>query len=223
MISSLYRSYNMEVERAYIIHLPNNATSQSLATRCLESCKKVGMPAKLYEGFDATGKEMTVPDYLRQQSWYKWLKVTDHHLSTTEVACALSHIALWVKCMELDRPIVVLEHDAIMLQPYLHHQAYNAVAYLGCSEQLKTSGGSLIPPFSSINKNWFFINRAHAYAIDPAVAKKLFTMVLDRGIFESLDIMIRADDVAIVQPGMFAYDAPGLTTIVNRKKDEKSS
>lgn len=223
MISSLYRSYDMKVDQAYIIHLPNNSTSQALSARCLESCKKVSMPASLYEGFDATGKEMTVPDHLKQQSWYKWLKVTDHHLSTTEVACALSHIALWVKCMELDRPIVILEHDAVMLQPYLHHQAYNAVVYLGCSKQLKDTSGSLIPPFSSINKNWFFINRAHAYAIDPAVAKKLFTMVLDRGIFESLDIMIRADDVAIVQTGMFAYDAPGLTTIVNRKKDEKSS
>ena len=223
MISSLHRSYNMEVEQAYIIHLPNNSTSQLLATRCLESCKKVNMPATLYAGFDATTKEMTVPAQVKQESWYKWLKVTDHHLSATEVACALSHISLWAKCMELDRPIVILEHDAVMVQPYLHHQAYNAVVYLGCNEQLTTQGGSLIPPFSSINKNWFFINRAHAYAIDPAVAKKLFTLVLDRGIFESLDIMIKADDVAIVQTGIFAYDAPGPTTIVNRKKDEKSS
>lgn len=218
-MESLYRSYNMEVASAYVIALSKNTVSLDLANRCLASCVQAQMPAQLYEGFDGTTGTVCAPSHLHNAGWYKWLKVTDHHLSSTEVACTLSHIALWVKCMELDRPVVILEHDAVMTQAYLHHQAYNAVVYLGCKEQLTQQSGALVPPLSSINKNWFFINRAHAYAIDPAVAKRLFGIVLERGIFESLDIMIKADDVAIIQTGMFAYDCPGETTITQRKQD----
>ena len=218
-MKSLYRSYEVDVSNAYIIYLPNNTISVDLANRCLESCKKINYSATLYEGFDGTGDEIKVPTSLKDQSWYRWLKVTDHQQSLSEIACSLSHISLWAKCMEEDRPIVILEHDAIMIRPYKQHVLYNGIAYLGCNDDLKKSRdtNSLLPWFSSINKNWHFINRAHAYAIDPPAARKLFINVMDRGIFESADVMIKADDVAIIQNNFYAYDLPGETTITQRK------
>ena len=122
--------------------------------------------------------------------------------------------------MELDRPIVILEHDAIMVKPYNTHQVYNGLVYLGSVENLRdpTLNQNLIPRHSAINKNWNFINRAHAYSIDPAAARKLFTCVLSRGIYESADVMIRADDVAIIQTDFYAYELPGETIIKTRKK-----
>lgn len=218
-MKSLYRSNNIDVSQAYIIHIPNNKVSMDMANRCLTSCQRVGQKVSLYEGFDGTGKEIIVPSHLKDQSWVKWLKVTDHQQSLAEISCSLSHISLWVKCMEEDRPLIILEHDAIMLKPYVQHTLYNSVIYLGCKEQLTGPSHTIpIPPHSAINKNWNFINRAHAYAIDPPVAKKLFTMVLDRGIFESADVMIKADDVNISQFDLYAYDEPGETTIVERKQ-----
>lgn len=216
----LYNSYDLSVEGAYIIHVPTNYNSYDMALRCLESCKKINYKASLYEGFDGTGSELIIPEHLKNQSWYKWLKVTDHLQSLGEVACSLSHISLWVKCMELDRPIVILEHDAIMVKPYLIHQVYNGLVYLGSVENLRdpTLEQNLIPRHSAINKNWNFINRAHAYSIDPAAARKLFTCVLSRGIYESADVMIRADDVAIIQTGFYAYELVGETIIKTRKK-----
>jgi hypothetical protein len=222
-LRSSSENHGMHVDSAYIIHLPKNPVSASLASRCQLSCQKVNMPVHLYEGFDATSGEIKIPQHLSDATWHKWLRVTDHHLSATEIACALSHISLWVKCMDLNKPIVILEHDAIMLQPYLYHQLYNGIIYLGCKEQLSQTQGNLTPPFSSINKNWLFMNRAHAYAIDPQVAKKLFTLVLNRGIFESLDIMIQTSEFTIAQTGLYAYDEPGITTITNRKQDIPSS
>jgi hypothetical protein len=218
-MKSLYRSYNTSVSGAYIIYLPNVEVSVSLANRCLDSCKQVGQKATLYEAFDGTSGEIRIPNNLKDQSWIKWLKITDHQQSIAEIACSLSHLSLWVKCMEQDQPIIVLEHDAIMVKPYTDHLIYNAISYLGCLDQINSKNiiNSVIPPFSAINKNWNFINRAHAYCIDPPVAKKLFTSVLDRGIFESADVMIRSDDIAIAQFGVYAYDLPGQTTIVTRK------
>lgn len=219
-MSFLFNTYKLQVENAYIIHVPTNEVSVDLANRCLQSCNKLNYKAILYEGFDGTGSDLVVPTHLINQSWYKWLKVTDHYQSLAEIACSLSHISLWVKCMELDQPIVILEHDAIMVKPYTIHEIYNGVVYLGSVDNLRTSeiSKNLIPIQSAINKNWNFINRAHAYSIDPAAARKLFTCVLSRGIYESADVMIRTDDVAIIQTGFYAYELPGETIIKTRKK-----
>lgn len=217
-MNSLFRNYDTNVSQAHIIYLPKVPTSLLMANRCLRSCNDVGQKASLYEGFDGTSGIINVPKHLENQSWVKWLKITDHEQSVAEIACSLSHISLWVKCMEEDRPLIVLEHDAIMVKPYKTHMIYNGISYLGCREQQQMTNFTPIPPHSSINKNWHFINRAHAYCIDPPVAKRLFTNVLDRGIFESADIMIKSDDVAIVQFGLYAYEEPGQTTIVERKK-----
>jgi hypothetical protein len=219
-MKSLYNSYDFSIENSYIIYLPNNEISFTLAQRCLASCQNQHHSAQLYEGFDGTSTELKVPYHLQNQSWYKWLKITDHYQTLGEVACSLSHISLWVKCMELDRPIVVFEHDAILVKPYKIHQIYNGIVYLGGKEELTNPRDKsiLLPWFSSINKNWNFINRAHAYSIDPAAARKLFSCVLSRGIYESADVMLRADDVAIIQTDFYAYEDPGPTTIVTRKK-----
>lgn len=217
-LNFLYQNYSRTIANAFIIYVENNYTSLSLANRCLESCKKINYTASLWPGFDGTGNDILIPDHIRNQSWYKWLKITDHYQSLTEIAVSLSHISLWVKCMELDQPIVILEHDAIMIKPYIEHALYNGIVHLGSKEDLQTERIGLIPFLRSINKNWSFINKAHAYAIDPAVAKKLFARVLDRGIFESADVMLRTDDVAIIQTDVYAYEEPGETLIKLRKQ-----
>lgn len=218
-MQSLYRSYSQDVLSAYIIYLPSSPISVEQADRCLKSCRIAGQKAELFEGFDGTSGEVVAPKHLRDQSWIKWIKVMDHFQSSTEVACSLSHMALWVKCMEEDRPIVVLEHDAVVVRPYLVHPFFNVVSYLGCHEQVGAQSLPPTPVLSSINKNWNFINRAHAYCVDPQVAKKLFLNVLDRGIFESADVMMRCEDVAIVQTGLYAYDkSDGKSTQTVRKK-----
>jgi glycosyl transferase family 25 len=216
----LYSNHTRKIFQAYIIHVVNNSISVELAHRCLDSCQKINYRAELWSGFDGTGADLIIPDNIIKQSWYKWLKVTDHYQSLAEIACSLSHISLWVKCMELDQPIVILEHDAIMVKPYTQHEIYNGIVYLGSQDQASQNRSSedLIPVYSAINSNWNFIHRAHAYSIDPAAARRLFTNVLSRGIYESADVMIRADDVAIIQTGFYAYDKPGETIIKTRKK-----
>lgn len=220
-MKSLFKSYDHNVLGAFIIYMPNVPISVQMAERCLESCKNVDQKVELFEGFDGTSGEVKIPKHLENQSWIKWLKVTDHFQSPTEVACSLSHIALWVKCMEEDRPLIILEHDSIVVKPYNYHPFYNIISYLGCHEQLGQNNLPITPVHSSINKNWNFINRAHAYCVDPQVAKRLFLNVLDRGIFETSDVMIKCDDVAIVQYDFYAYDkADNITTLKHKESND---
>ena len=53
---------------------------------------------------------------------------------------------------------------------------------------------------------YHFICRAHAYSIDPAIAKNLLSYALNMGICAPLDIMIRADIFHITHQGLYAYD-----------------
>jgi len=220
-MKTLNKSYDMTIESAYIITIPGHEKSEALAAACAASCEKVGMPHVRWDAFDGTKDEMVVPAHAKDMQWLSWLKVNDHHLSQTEIACALSHISLWAHCASTDKPLVILEHDAHMLAPYREHIAYNAIAYLGSKEQYEGKMSvRTIPPHGSLNHNRHFICRAHAYAIDPAVARSLLAHVIRNGIHESLDVMIDPDIFAIVQPGLFAYDNfQGETTIVDRKQD----
>ena len=205
-------TYDRLIRGAYIIRMKANPISTQLATRCAESCRKVGQPWAYYEAFTPNHAPI-------QDSWLKWIKVTDRYLSETEIACAYSHISLWAKCMELDAPIIILEHDAIMLAPLQEHPAFGCILYLGGREQHDMGWPvTPTPPHATNGVNYHFLCRAHAYAVDPQCAKAMMAHVIKYGIHESLDIMLRSDIFPAVQTGLYAYDSPGETTILDRKR-----
>lgn len=218
-MKSLYYSYNMQVEGAYIIRIKNHQESEELAKGCAESCEKVGMPYQYWDAYNGTGDNIIVPDHHSQ--FMNFVKITDHYMTRGEVACALSHISLWAHCLELDQPIVILEHDSLMLKPYVSHSVFNSICYLGSHEQMHQGWPTLpTPPHGTDGPNFHFIGRAHAYAIDPSVAKNLLAYVLQYGITAPLDIMMRADIFPMHQMRIFAYDRKlEGTTIKGRPKN----
>ena len=229
-----YNSYEMDVEGTYIISIEGNKVSEQLTKQCFDSCQKIGQPnVRLFPAFDATdspvkiqdhelGKPIgeigtiKVPEILKGQAFLNFLRLRRSDLLMTQIACFLSHYSLWCMCLDKDRPIVILEHDAIMVRQYLKHKYYNNIVYMGGIEQAKF--GKLVysvPPHASDHKGLDrFICRAHAYAIDPAIAKNLVSCSINHGIITTADAIIRCDMFGIVQDGVYAYDDPhGLSTI----------
>ena len=204
---SLFRSNDINVESAYIITLKNNDNSLKYSAQCQESCKRVGMSYKVWDAYNGLNNPIIVPDHSKDCSVMNMLKITDHYLTRGEVACALSHISLWVHCAKIDKPIVILEHDTVMVERFEQHQSYNSIVYLGGSEWAQ-QGWKIypIPPHASEGPNYHFICRAHAYSIDPAMAKNLISHVIKMGICAPLDIMLRADLFNITHQGLYAYD-----------------
>lgn len=225
---NLFFSYNLEVDKAYIIRVKGHEKSERLARRCADSCGQVGMSYQFWDAYDGLGGELKPPAHHGQVM--NLIKVTDHYLTRGEVACALSHISLWAKCVEQDKPLVILEHDAVMVQPYLKHNVFNSICYLGSNEQVNQGWGVYpTPPHASEGPNYHFICRAHAYAIDPAVAKNMLAYVIKMGICAPLDILIRADIFPIHQMGVFAFDVyeekdkMKETTILGRPREGRST
>lgn len=206
---NLFRSNNTSVEGAYIITVKGNENSEKYSVRCQESCKQIGMPYKVWDAYNGIGTPgvITPPEHLKNDKLMNMMKITDHYLTRGEVACALSHISLWEHCADIDRPIVILEHDAVMVKKFESFESYNTIVYLGGSEWTH-QGWKIypIPPHASEGRNYLFICRAHAYAIDPQMAKNLLSHVLKVGICAPLDIMMRADLFTIVHQGVYAYD-----------------
>lgn len=203
---------------AYIITVKNHPVSERMSARCQESCVSVGQPYVVWDAFDGTdGKEIYYPDHAKDQDHYRFLKLMNDRLTIGERAAVLSHYSLWAHCVALDVPIVVLEHDSIMVRPYKAHDGFNQINYLGNQQQYEQGKWPSFPPHSAANTNWKFICRAHAYAIDPAVARSLISHLIKFGISAPADMLIRADIFPIVQTGFYAFDAPGETTIGGRK------
>lgn len=220
---SLFYKYDMAVDKAYIIRVAGHASSEEKAKRCADSCDSVGQSWEYWDAYNGLAESIINPKHHGQ--FVDLLKVTDHYMTRGEVACALSHISLWVKCVQQDKPLVVLEHDAVMVRPYTQHAVYNSICYLGSNEQVNQGWQAMpTPPHASEGPNYHFICRAHAYAIDPAVAKNLLAHVLKFGVCAPLDILIRADVFPIHQMGVFAYDVKDVdTTILGRPKDGRST
>lgn len=208
-------SDNREVDAAYIIAIKDHPESEKLAYRCLDSCNRVGMKAVLWPAFDGTGEKIKIPEHLRSQLFLYWLKKPNDRYSNSQLGVFLSHFSLWAHCAAIDKPIVILEHDAIMVKALKNHNFYNCIQFLGCKEQQVSNKIPVgIPPHGSIyNGHWRFICRAHAYAIDPPVARNLLSYAIREGITKTLDVFIRCDIFSIVQDDFYAYDERGISTI----------
>lgn len=215
MLSSLYNSYNTSVAATYIIVINNNKISESMASRCIASCDKVNQPYEIWPAFDGTNdKDLIVPDLLKDKGHIHWPKLINSELTTRQVGCFMSHYSLWCRCLTIDRPIVILEHDAVMIKPYTEHRLYNSIVYLGSIEQAKGKPVFATPPHAThYNGLLRSLCRSHAYAIDPAVARLLVGYTITHGIYQSLDMYVRSDLFPMSQFDLYACDIPGESTI----------
>lgn len=225
---NLNMTFNLEIEGAYVIKILNNETSEMRSERCIQSLKAVGMEnIRISPAFDGTDmKSIIVPEHLKNQDWVKWIKVHDHEISTAEIACTLSHISLWAHCVTINRPILILEHDAIMLKKYVRIPHINCIDYLGhqmmlneymrhidsnkiddVMERLKTENFSNYRNYSLLNatnENYYFMLGHHAYVIDPFSAKKLLLKAMKDGITHCNDVMTTPENFAMVSSGLYA-------------------
>jgi hypothetical protein len=207
-------SDNREVESAYVITLRGHELSERLARRCIQSCRDVQMPVKVWEAFDGTGSDLKIPNLLKNKEYTYWLKWINNTMNLPRIACVYSHFSLWCHCMTIDKPIVILEHDAVMLKPYLFHTFYNCIEYLGCQQQVEAGGFTGQLAYSYVlDKNYYFMSMCHAYAVDPAVCHKLVGYFIKNGITDSLDVMLRMDLFPVMQRDLYAYQKPDKSTI----------
>ena len=140
-IRRLYRSESMI--KGYIISMVNNHESTLATRQVINSIKKtqseidpIVFPAttpdtlaedlRKIKSFDATNLQYTYPQQGERLDIASGLKLRAYETGNIKnrIACMVSHMRLWEECIDLKKDIVILEHDALFTNKFVHKEGY---------------------------------------------------------------------------------------------------
>lgn len=180
--------------KTYIIRLEENSHSCEMAKDCYNQAKHHGLDA---EYFKAVHGKDTALHYEKTGVLAK-KKMKKGRLGV--LGCFFSHFYLWLTCIELDEPLIVLEHDGFIIKPItddILHEFDDVLKLDRLDPYSKSYNKNLkkeedleleIQKYTNLNPknpdkigtgNYF--KGAYAYIIKPSGAKKLVEHIKEHG------------------------------------------
>jgi GR25 family glycosyltransferase involved in LPS biosynthesis len=186
--------------KAFVIRKEGDSTSENFADECITSAKQFNILVEKFSGVYSNQKavlaELGIDPYEKMKPIYKE--------NISHIGCFLSHYLLWVKCLELNEPCLIFEHDAVMIRPlpdnvldlFTHRLVLDAYAHpykvedptAVYEEKLKDETATLVEypmqPWEAVK--WGFLKHhyargAHGYIMKPEGAKQLIDSVKKHG------------------------------------------
>lgn len=201
--------------KKFLITLTDLPPSVQSAERCIESAKRHEEDYNL-EIVPGVNK-FEACDFFVQHglTWNKkYAETTDPHAG---MGCFASHYKLWSHCVEIGKPIMVLEHDSVFLDP-IPKLRFKHVIMLGRPYFF----GHVISKISTDKKReifhpWKFLRGTHCYSITPEGAQKLLEKA-PRQLLPPVDLFMNKENVDI----LYYHPAPvGLdvrfTSVANKE------
>jgi hypothetical protein len=130
-------------------------------------------------------KEIVVPEIYKDAEWINHVRLRNHNLSYDEVCRVLNHMMIWHYSMHKQEAVIVLEGDAMLTEMHTNHMPRNSITCLSSSDYF-------VP-----NLNYVCMDEPYAYSIDPFCARALFNTIMENGIIEPLNYMIRIDKFTV--------------------------
>lgn len=199
--------------KAFVIRKPEDEFSENLADQCIKAAQQFDInPVKvngIYNDHDRLLAEKQIQPYQKMKEFKK--------NSPGIKGCFLSHYLLWETCIALNEPIIIFEHDALMIRPLptnvldlfshimlLDHAAYfeNYQEVIDNNCDLKISTFEKLEgkfTYKDMNKSHF--KGSHAHMIKPLGAKTLIESSKKYG-FLPLDMAVNQHytTYAIIEP-----------------------
>lgn len=158
--------------KAFVIAIKGHSISEQQLQDCLSSAKKFNWEVNVFWGID--GKTITENTWISEGLFPRLDKPTMSKLGVQ--GCFLSHYSLWKKCLEINEPIIILEHDALVQDFWTPIEIDNAVIKLHRHYSRKN--------IKLDNDTGEWSKSGHAYCILPSHAKTLIDFVKKHGAFE---------------------------------------
>lgn len=161
----------MKPTKAYILRI-DTPTSIEYAKTCADSCDKIGMP---WEYFQGISNRSIVNAWSAAGIYVPMINALygRHPDLNPAQCCTAGHAAIWKKIAEGNEAAIILEHDAIMLQPIDIDIPDDMIVTLGYKlsdpsryDHVKAGAPTRIIRISGHEG-------AHAYAMTPATATGL--------------------------------------------------
>lgn len=154
--------------KAFVITIFENEKSQKAADRCISSAKKFDIAVEKHQAMTpqrgavstAHKKEIPLNGFKEKYSRFE-----------NCLAAFLSHLSLWEKCLELNEPIIIFEHDAVIVNDIPVNVMFNNLMSLGEPSYGHYHTGTTIGVNQLFSKS--YLPGAHAYMLKPAGAREL--------------------------------------------------
>ena len=158
--------------RAYVITIQDNAKSVEAAEKCIMSGVKQGLIINQWKATTPNDK----PFEMLQTMGIDATKLDEVYSRADNCAAAfLSHHSLWEECLKVNEPIMIFEHDAIIVdtisERILNGQCFKQMMSIGRPSYGQFRTPSFIGSGPLTSKKYF--PGAHAYVIKPAAARQL--------------------------------------------------
>lgn len=183
--------------KSFVIRLKGVATSEHLADECVSSGTTHGLTINRFDGI--YGLEAIEETMVRLNVKPFSAKMKKNRLGVK--GCFLSHYSLWLKSIELNTPLIIFEHDSVLLRPipknifdlfdeFLLLDPYNKFAGDYGNKHLSDAERPfVITEYSNIeSRKKYGINTEYAmglqtYIIKPKAAQKLVDSIKETGFF----------------------------------------
>jgi GR25 family glycosyltransferase involved in LPS biosynthesis len=153
--------------KAYVITITTLQKSVDVANRCIESGKQFGIDVEIFPAITPNDDIFNIAKERKVN-----LSGFDEKYSRKEnaIACFLSHQSLWMKSIEINENILILEHDAVFKGSISDNINFKGLISLG-----KPSYGKYNIPKLGVGPlvSKQYLPGAHAYIIKPSAAKEL--------------------------------------------------
>lgn len=174
--------------KAYILKI-NTPISEEYAKTCSESCDRVGLAWEYHQGYqNMTGRAAWCLTGIRMHFYEPVRYLPNPDPAQKANACSAGHAAIWKRIAEgRDEAAILLEHDAIMVQPPSIDIPDNTIVVLGYKipDPENYNAEAAGPPTSLININGH--EGAHAYAMTRNTAKFLVKEIEEKGVLGAVD------------------------------------
>ena len=169
----------MKIDRALIIRRLKNEISMEYADACAKSCDEHGLP---YEFIDAV-EELPCDEAFKSVGTFK---KPGYKNTQGNCCCHSSHIKCWKRIIELDKPCIVLEHDAIVKGDVTDVDIPDMAIVTFGHRVANVDDYSPVSPIQRLKEIPKAIG-VHAAGISPVTAKWLWEDVRDNGISIGID------------------------------------
>lgn len=171
--------------RAFVITVKDNEHSEQAADRCIKSAARFDIEAEKFYGYNAKDDVAKIAEAEGILSIDRF-RTNEYSRYPNVLAAFLSHHALWKKCNLEEKPMIIFEHDAVVVDEIPTKAPFKHVMSVG-----KPSYGKFnIPGTIGVGplKSKPYFPGAHAYMIKPSGANMLIKTARQRA--EPTDIFL---------------------------------
>lgn len=176
--------------KSFVITLVESPLSEALSGDVISSANQYGINPEIHKAINGYDSYSLFKKYNINRFLCRTIIDYPGHQG-----CFLSHFQLWMKSVELNEPILILEHDGIFIRPLPENilDCFVDVLYLDpfspydstynqyVSESLSQEINYFDPPGNTWHGVGEYVSGAYGYIIKPNAAQKLITFATTIG------------------------------------------